>query len=213
MTRDDLIATYTTRKTRYLDQVGVRLEQHLKEVLKDQPRIDRVATRVKSIQSFAGKADNAKYRDPLEEIQDQIAARVIVFYKSDVTRISTIIERYYRPIEKRRRIPDSQSAFGYEGQHYIFILPTGVFYSEEEEEHCPDVFELQIKTLFQHAWGEANHDLAYKPGAGLTSDQERRVAFTAAQAWGADLIFDELFEELDPAADKQAPSSSKAAIV
>jgi ppGpp synthetase/RelA/SpoT-type nucleotidyltranferase len=63
-------------------------------------------------------------------------------------------------------------------------------------EECPTFFELQIKTLFQHAWGEADHDLIYKPSGALTSDQRRRVAFTAAQAWGADRIFEELAQEL-----------------
>jgi putative GTP pyrophosphokinase len=59
-----------------------------------------------------------------------------------------------------------------------------------------DFFELQLKTLFQHAWSEADHDLGYKPSAELSLDQKRRLAFTAAQAWGADLIFDELYREI-----------------
>ena len=58
----------------------------------------------------------------------------------------------------------------------------------------PAFFELQIKTLFQHAWSEADHDLGYKPGANmLTSDEKRMIALTSAQAWGADRIFDQLF--------------------
>jgi GTP pyrophosphokinase len=55
---------------------------------------------------------------------------------------------------------------------------------------------LQIKTLFQHAWSEANHDLGYKPAlAPVGVEDERRLAFTSAQAWGADHIFDELYSE------------------
>jgi putative GTP pyrophosphokinase len=60
----------------------------------------------------------------------------------------------------------------------------------------PDFFELQIKTLFQHAWSEAHHDLGYKQEPGstpLTSEEKRKLAYTSAQAWGADHMFDELF--------------------
>ena len=63
----------------------------------------------------------------------------------------------------------------------------------------PKFFELQIKTLFQHAWSEAEHDIGYKEGQKpLDLDQKRRLAFTSAQAWGADRVFDELFRELMP---------------
>jgi len=46
--------------------------------------------------------------------------------------------------------------------------------------------QLQIKTPFRHAWTEASHDLAYKAAPQLTTLCKRKVAFTAAQAWGAD---------------------------
>ncbi|MNL70650.1 hypothetical protein D3C87_1956870 [compost metagenome] len=60
----------------------------------------------------------------------------------------------------------------------------------------PEFFELQVKTLFQHAWSEAEHDLAYKPSEPLSTLQQRQIAFTAAQAWGADQIFEQLHTEL-----------------
>jgi ppGpp synthetase/RelA/SpoT-type nucleotidyltranferase len=71
-----------------------------------------------------------------------------------------------------------------------------MFDDEVKEDESIQFFELQIKTLFQHAWSEAEHDLGYKPTTILTSAQKKRLAFTAAQAWGADQIFDELFREI-----------------
>jgi len=60
----------------------------------------------------------------------------------------------------------------------------------------PEFFELQIKTLFQHAWSEADHDLGYKSDRELSREEKRQVAFTAAQSWGADKIFCSLAEKL-----------------
>jgi ppGpp synthetase/RelA/SpoT-type nucleotidyltranferase len=93
-------------------------------------------------------------------------------------------------------VPESPSEFGYEGKHYVLFLPKDLLTPELPREDCPTFFELQIKTLFQHAWAQADHDLAYKPPEELTRDQKRKIAFTAAQAWGADLVFDELASEL-----------------
>jgi ppGpp synthetase/RelA/SpoT-type nucleotidyltranferase len=169
-------------------------------------RIDRISARAKSIDRFlqkAGKEEHGtlKYTNPLAEIQDQIGARVVTFYPSDVTRIAQEITRYFRAIENKVLVPDSEKEFGYEGQHFILALPTDVLVGRSSTE--PSFFELQIKTLFQHAWSEAEHDLGYKPSIALSSLQKRKMAFTAAQAWGADQIFDQLFAELGAVQDSK----------
>ncbi|HCT9233418.1 TPA: hypothetical protein OUC02_005035, partial [Escherichia coli] len=107
------------------------------------------------------------------------------------------IERYYRHIERKDLIPESEAEFGYFGKHFILSMPADVIEDDAHGVKTPNFFELQIKTLFQHAWSEANHDLAYKPEEPLTPLQKRQVAFTAAQAWGADQIFAQLHSELN----------------
>jgi ppGpp synthetase/RelA/SpoT-type nucleotidyltranferase len=177
------------------------LEQQLNDYLKPEPRIDRIAARAKSLDRFLAKAHAAKdgmpkYSEPLRQIQDQIGARIVTFYRADVERVSTIVQRYYTPVESRDVVPDSEWEFGYFGRHYILLMPSDVIPNGIDKSLAPEFFELQIKTLFQHAWSEANHDLGYKPGATpLNADEIRRLAFTSAQAWGADRIFDELFRE------------------
>lgn len=194
---------YERRRAEVLVPLASKLEDYLRDLVKDYPRIDRVAARAKGVDRFlekAQKVENAqpKYLEPLSEIQDQVGARIVTFYLSDVELLSKLVEGYFAHIELQKIIPDSPSEFGYEGKHYILFIPNDIKDSAFQEHEQPTFFELQIKTLFQHAWGEADHDLAYKPAIGLTQDQKRLVAFTAAQAWGADRIFDELAAELLP---------------
>jgi putative GTP pyrophosphokinase len=192
---------YQRRYDSVLLPLAGALEEHLRGIFGHEPRVDRVTARAKSVDRFLAKAETIvgtrkKYSEPLRQIQDQIGARIITFYLSDVDRIGEVVLRYFRPIETKDLVPDSQWKFGYFGRHFILIVPTDVIDSSIDKTLVPQFFELQVKTLFQHAWSEANHDLGYKPGSRpLDPDAERRLAFTSAQAWGGDRVFDELFRE------------------
>jgi putative GTP pyrophosphokinase len=196
----NLEEAYRERFSKVLGPLARAIEAQLADYLQGEPRIDRITARPKSIDRFlekAAKVENGapKYSEPLRQIQDQIGARVITFYRADVERVSQIIEKYYRRIETQDLVPESEWEFGYFGRHYVVLIPTDVI-APFDRSLVPDFFELQVRTLFQHAWSEANHDLGYKPGAvPLSADQKRRLAFTSAQAWGADRVFDEMFRE------------------
>ncbi len=195
---EELHHLYRSRYENVLKQTAQKLEQQLQDHLEDIPRIDRISARAKSVDRFLQKAvkqedDELKYTDPINQIQDQIGARIVTFYLDDINRVSEEVEGYYRSIETQIIVPDSESEFGYFGKHYIFLLPEELL-EESCSEQTPDFFELQIKTLFQHAWGEAEHDLGYKSQTQVTKEEKRKIAFTAAQAWGADEIFSELFK-------------------
>jgi len=161
----------------------------------------KISVRPKEPDRFLAKAEKEldggakKYADPINEIQDQIGGRVVVFYAFDVDAVKEEILKYLTPIELTVKEPSGDSEFGYFGEHFILRIPDDVI-PEKVHVDCPKFFEFQIKTVFQHAWSEANHDLGYKSVRELSRHEKRQVAFTAAQAWGADLVFRELAEKL-----------------
>ena len=198
---------FASLRENYLVSIAAELETHITELLVEEgvSRVDRVSARAKEVDSFLRKLDKTnydgsqKYSNPFVQIQDQIGARVTVFYESDVGRVSTLlVNKYFRSIEYIDKIPDTDWEFGYFGRHFILALPTDVMPdSFEDIDGLPQFFELQIKTLFQHAWSEANHDLGYKKPEREEPEQlKRRLAFASAQAWGADRLFQELHSEI-----------------
>lgn len=202
---DELRAEYKRRYDAILKPLADALQAYLADCLSGEPRIDRIAARAKGIDRFVAKATKLvgsapKYQEPFVQIQDQVGARIITFYLGDVERLDPIIKKYFNPIEYKDLIPDSHWEFGYFGRHYILAIPSDVIDEKWDKEMIPRFFELQVKTLFEHAWSEAEHDLGYKPGEQpLTSDQTRRLAYTSAQAWGADRMFEELVRSrIDP---------------
>ena len=190
----DIDAAYRERYPT-LVRVSQEIEKVLREMLRGTPRIDAVTARAKSIERFVEKAQKAgedgkpKYNYPLQDIQDQLGARVVVFYRSDVDTVAELILKEFRVIEDKMKESSEPDRFGYEAKHYICLIPLEI----SENSRCPvDFFELQVSTLFQHAWAEANHDLGYKPGAPMDFEHQRKIAWAAALAYGADFVFDEL---------------------
>lgn len=206
MTRN-IAELYKLLYTEVLQELAQNLQNHLSTILGDIEHIDSVKARAKSPERFAGKAlkvnsqGAVKYSNPISEIQDLAGARIVVFYLQDVSVVKSIIGEYLRAIEWQEKSPERDAEFGYFGEHYILKIPDDVI-PENTEERAPQFFELQIKTLFQHAWSEASHDLAYKAPRVLTKLENRQLAFSAAQSWGADQIFSGLVKGLLVSNDK-----------
>ncbi|RLC58228.1 MAG: hypothetical protein DRH89_01600 [Candidatus Cloacimonadota bacterium] len=188
-----------------LQKLSLAIEVHLKEYLSEIQRIDRISARPKSIERFltkAGKIENGekKYIEPKKQIQDQVGARIITYYLSDVNKIAEHIHKYYEPVEEIDKQPKNHDAFSYLGKHFILFIPDELR-TWDSKLQMPLFFELQIKTLFQHAWAESEHDLNYKTDDELAVDDKRLIAFSAAQAWGADRVFDDLFNKYNKQAE------------
>src|ERR1700733_12802382 len=91
----DLICTYLSDPILNNGRLATNINEHIHELLQDQPRIDRISARAKDVDRFIKKAASQlegrpKYTEPLNQIQDQIGARIVVFYKMDVERINVL---------------------------------------------------------------------------------------------------------------------------
>ena len=119
--------------------------------------VTAIEYRVKTENSLAGKLElkGGKYKS-LADITDIIGLRVITFYTDDVDKVASAVERLFtvdwdNSVDKRK-IHEIDS-FGYLSLHYIC-----------SKEGFPYRFEIQMRTVLQHAWANMNHDTGYKSG-------------------------------------------------
>lgn len=180
-----------------LNALRQSLESETNDALAGLPHVDRVAFRVKSARSFVSKAEDPSnapgYSEPLVEVEDQVAGRVIVFFLSDLTAARGRLEGTFSTVERVERRPQRDAEFGYESDHLICVIPPHLKPPGwNEREDVPTTFELQVRTVFMHAYAEPQHDLAYKAGEDLPREVRRELAWIAASAWGADSAYERI---------------------
>ncbi|SMF08847.1 GTP pyrophosphokinase [Pseudobacteriovorax antillogorgiicola] len=134
-----------------------KLKNQLVRALKDAKiHVHGITYRVKTRQSLEGKLSRPDkiYRD-LSDVTDILGIRVITYFADDIDRIAKVIEDRFdvdlsNSVDKR--IQSAPDQFGYQSLHYICKIDHELISS----------FEVQIRTILQHAWAEIEHDLGYK---------------------------------------------------
>jgi ppGpp synthetase/RelA/SpoT-type nucleotidyltranferase len=196
--RENLEQAYKARLP-FLSQLKDNFEHETKEALANLHHIDRVSFRVKGIQSFLDKAldltNNPPYSDPLVEIEDQVAGRVIVFFLSDMDHVRDKLSQTFNTIEWSRRKPEKDQEFGYESEHLICTIPPHIWPPGwEAQTDLPRTVEIQLRTILMHAYAEPQHDIAYKASTDLPPEIRKELAWIAASTWGADQAYQRIME-------------------
>jgi len=148
-----------------------------------------VESRVKTEKSLTGKLElkGHKYKS-LADITDILGMRVITFYADDVDKVASAIERLFNvdwenSVDKRKLL--EVDSFGYLSLHYICYL-----------KDTPYRFEVQMRTLLQHAWANLNHDTGYKSGIEVPREYIRNLNRLAGMLELADEEFSKIRSEL-----------------
>lgn len=133
--------------------------------------------RVKSESSLEGKLyKNGEWYQKFDDLTDILGERVICYFGDEVDKFGKLVEQEFvidwdNFSDKRALI--KADTFGYLSLHYICSLPENMGYPTEL---CGRRFEIQIRTMLQHAWSAINHDLGYKNKYGVPREVTREFA-------------------------------------
>lgn len=137
--------------------------------------IHHVTGRVKKPMSLEDKLRRkpGRYRS-LSDVTDLVAVRVITYFESDVGAVSRLIEANHR-VDWENSIDKSKmhdpDRFGYMGVHYVVQVTPD---TPELAAFAGLGFEVQIRSILQHAWAEIEHDLGYKNREAIPREVQRR---------------------------------------
>lgn len=176
----EILNQYLELKPQYTELKDVVVSQLKKNIKKAGLWLATVEARVKTEESLTGKLElkGSKYRD-LFDVTDILGARIITFYNDELDAAAAMIENLFdidwdNSIDKRKVLESDR--FGYLSIHYICSIPKSLYYDENHPEFNNLKFEIQIKTILQHAWAMINHDMGYKSDVEIPIEYKRRIS-------------------------------------
>lgn len=170
-------------------------------------KVQSIEMRVKSEESFGAKAARAsdatgerpKYGDPLSEIQDLAACRIITYFLKDVEAVQSIISEEFDVLELANRSSYLRAGGspGYQSYHLIVRLSENRLALAEYMRFRGLVAEIQVRTVLQHAWAEIEHDIQYKSVDALPAEIGQRFQALAGLIEIGDREFQEIADSYE----------------
>jgi ppGpp synthetase/RelA/SpoT-type nucleotidyltranferase len=188
------------RLTQCCDALRARIEA----VLRDRGiQVHQVSARVKSHESLGRKLRRPdRTYASLWDLTDLVGLRVVVYFEDAIDDAARALESiftvdYSHSIDKLRFVDHGR--FGYRSLHLVCTL--------EDEALPPEArFEVQLRTVVQHAWAEVEHDLGYKSRDAVPAAIRRRFSRVASLLE----IADEEFVSIRQALESHARSAREA---
>lgn len=194
-TKERLLQEFDGRVAAY-----AALSSYSQKLLADLLRIERlkvlaVSDRVKDRESLSEKLSRpGKHYTNLQEVTDVVGLRVVTFFEDEVDKVGQIVAKEFELIPEHcvdRRSYAEPDRFGYKSLHYVCKLPRTRRELTEHGTYRDEMFEVQIRSILQHAWAEIEH-LGYKSPIAIPHEIKHRMSRVAGLLEIADIEFMEV---------------------
>ncbi len=158
-------------------------------------KISNMAIRIKSEEALRNKAMYKNKYAHLDEITDILGVRIITLFENDVDTILELLENTFEVceiVDKRKKEKSNRIEFGYNSLHVIVKFTDSRCQLVEYQKYQDIRFEIQLRTVLQHAWAEVEHGLGYKSFYEPPMSVKRKLNRLAATLE----ILDEEFENI-----------------
>lgn len=193
-----LLLEYKAKRNEYLIFEDFVYNKIIEVIRKKKFFVMEVSHRTKEVDSLKGKFErkSGKYKS-LMDITDLVGIRVICYFSDTVDAVAKALAEGFvvdteNSVDKRKTLEDNQ--FGYVSLHYICSLNEGDLNEHPEFEGIK--FEIQLRSVLQHAWAEIEHDLGYKSLFGVPHAITRNFSRVAGLLEIADAQFVELRDSI-----------------
>lgn len=156
-----------------------------------------IDSRVKTWSSISSKIDrsNLELKNILQ-LNDFVGIRLILLFKRDLDKCRKLVEENLEIVEQEdtaSRLDESQ--FGYQSYHYVIKLPEKWLSTPTLSDFSEYKAEIQVRTIAQHIWAAASHNLQYKQEDNVPETVRRSIYRVSALLETVDLEFERVLSD------------------
>jgi putative GTP pyrophosphokinase len=153
--------------------------------------------RVKDWDSIAEKFDRKDLSlSTLKNLDDFIGIRSVFLFRRDLISARELVENTFEVLsEEDTATRLDESEFGYQSWHFIVKLPASWLKVPSFEGLGVFRSEIQLRTLSQHIWASASHQLQYKREDSVPKPIRRTIHRASALLETVDLEFERVLQE------------------
>lgn len=155
-----------------------------------------ISGRVKTKESLSEKVTRlGKQYKTLNDVTDLVGLRIVTFFEDDVDKVAKLLEREFSLVREHcvdKRAYVEPDRFGYRSLHYVCCLSEPRRSLTENAMFSKEVFEVQVRSILQHAWAEIEHDLGYKGAVSIPNEIKRQLSRVSGLLEIADRDFREI---------------------
>ncbi len=153
--------------------VGILKDELLKNEI-----LTEVSSRTKDLCSTVKKIKkkSAQKEYSYAHLKDRLGVRIICTFESELNIVDGIINaNFIVHSSEFKKIGADYQTLNYQSNHYdVSINPNNPKFSKIAN-YKDYIFEIQVRTLNQHAWANASHKLTYKRDDELPDDLQRKL--------------------------------------
>ncbi len=159
-------------------KIGKCISDFIRAQISEYEILPEISFRTKELLSIIKKIKKKQLSKDYsyESLNDKLGIRIICSFESDLNIVDNFLKEFFNIVKveykKNELIFDK---LDYQSNHYDVTIKSGLKPFASIKDYKDFVFEIQVRTLNQHAWSNAAHGLSYKQDKELPDAIKRRI--------------------------------------
>lgn len=203
---EEIVKSWEIDEPKY-KALGKSVVQYIRLKITDFEILPEIQYRTKELISIIKKIKKKQEEKEYSynDLKDKLGIRIICDFQEDLDKVDSFLNDNFNVIGIERKKDDLNfNTLDYVSNHYDLKIKTSIAEFKELETYSDFIFEIQVRTLNQHAWSNTAHKLSYKQDQNLNNKLKRRIYRLLSLYEIADDEFSGVYKELHQNEEKNA---------